>query len=248
MASAPLAIADEVATALATAIADEVAPKSVSATKNARTILISQNSFTLVVCRLPGLPNPLVRFQGWLLPTWLLTAASIKAVDSQDFALDPKETASPEFRSFSLAIPPPVVPEETVLAPRQLATETKACRGAFPKPRSYRPSTIAGIDKDGRTTTPRWPVADLRSGIELKTGHGAPTEPGQCVKAVALVDEHDLVDLADDEDVGSQGVVDAAYKDRHSSPGLSGQQSTSQHDESRAFECGCFPLARKQPR
>jgi hypothetical protein len=37
MASAPLAIADEVATALATAIADEVAPKSDTVTKNART-------------------------------------------------------------------------------------------------------------------------------------------------------------------------------------------------------------------
>jgi len=37
MASAPLAIADEVATALATAITDEVAPKSDTVTKNART-------------------------------------------------------------------------------------------------------------------------------------------------------------------------------------------------------------------
>jgi hypothetical protein len=35
---------------------------------------------------------------------------------------------------------------------------------------------------------------------------------------------HYLVDRADDEDVGSQGVVDAAYKNRHCSPkGLSGQ-------------------------
>jgi hypothetical protein len=67
-----------------------------------------------------------------------------------------------------------------------------------------------------------WPVAGLRSGNELKAGHGEPTEPGQRVKAVALVDVHDLVDLADDEDVGSQGVVDAAYKDRHSSPRVVG--------------------------
>ena len=65
-------------------------------------------------------------------------------------------------------------------------------------------------------------MADLGSGNELKAGHSEPTEPGQCVKAVALVDEHDLVDLADDEDVGSQGVVDAAYKDRHSSPRVVG--------------------------
>jgi len=66
------------------------------------------------------------------------------------------------------------------------------------------------------------PVAGLRSGNELKAGHGEPTEPGQRVKAVALVDVHHLVDLADDEDVGSQGVVDAAYKDRHSSPRVVG--------------------------
>jgi hypothetical protein len=33
---------------------------------------------------------------------------------------------------------------------------------------------------------------------------------------------HHLVDLADDEDVGSQGIVDAAYKDRHGSPGVVG--------------------------
>jgi hypothetical protein len=33
---------------------------------------------------------------------------------------------------------------------------------------------------------------------------------------------HHLVDLANDEDVGSQGVVDAAYKDRHSSPRVVG--------------------------
>jgi hypothetical protein len=37
----------------------------------------------------------------------------------------------------------------------------------------------------------------------LKAGHGEPTEPGQRVKAVALVDVHHLVDLADNEDVGS---------------------------------------------
>src|SRR6516162_11595531 len=81
-----------------------------------------------------------------------------------------------------------------------------------------------------RTPTPRWPVAGLRSGNDLKAGHGEPTEPGQRVKAVALVDLHHFVDLADDEDVGGQGVVDAAYKDRHCSPkGLSGQRSRSQH-------------------
>jgi len=74
----------------------------------------------------------------------------------------------------------------------------------------------------GRTPTPRWPAAGLRSGNELKAGHGEPTEPGQRVKAVALVDVHHLVDLADDKDVGSQGVVDAAYKDRHSSPRVVG--------------------------
>src|SRR6516164_5598930 len=62
----------------------------------------------------------------------------------------------------------------------------------------------------GQTPTPRWPVAGLRSGSELKAGHGEPTEPGQLVIAVALVDVHYLVDLADDEDIGSQGVVDAA--------------------------------------
>jgi hypothetical protein len=37
---------------VAPAIADEVAPKSTNTTKNARTMLISQDSFTLVVCRL----------------------------------------------------------------------------------------------------------------------------------------------------------------------------------------------------
>ena len=64
-----------------------------------------------------------------------------------------------------------------------------------------------------RTPTPRWPVAGLRSGNKLKAGHGEPTEPGQRVIAVALVDVHYLVDLADDEDVASQGVVDAAADD-----------------------------------
>jgi hypothetical protein len=37
-----------------------------------------------------------------------------------------------------------------------------------------------------------------------------------------LVDLHHLVDLADVKHVGSQGVVDAAYKDRHSSPRVVG--------------------------
>ena len=81
-----------------------------------------------------------------------------------------------------------------------------------------------------RTPTPRWPVAGLRSGNKLKAGHGEPTEPGQRVIAVALVDVHYLVDLADDEDVASQGVVDAAYKaGRHGSPRVFGARSTSQH-------------------
>ena len=81
-----------------------------------------------------------------------------------------------------------------------------------------------------RTPTPRWPVAGVRSGNKLKAGHGEPTEPGQRVIAVALVDVHHLVDLADDEDVASQGVVDAAYKaGRHGSPRVFGARSTSQH-------------------
>jgi len=60
-----------------------------------------------------------------------------------------------------------------------------------------------GLFPGGRTPTPRWPVAGLRSGNKLKAGHGETTEPGQRVKTVALVDVHHLVDLADDEDVGS---------------------------------------------
>src|SRR6516162_950807 len=79
-----------------------------------------------------------------------------------------------------------------------------------------------GLFSGGRTPTPRWPVVGLRSGNELKAGHGEPTEPGQRVIAVALVDVHHLIDLADDEDVASQGVVDAAYKDRHGSPRVVG--------------------------
>ena len=54
---------DEVAE-VAAAIADEVAPKSASATKNARTMLISKTSFTLVVCRLLALGNSLMRLRG----------------------------------------------------------------------------------------------------------------------------------------------------------------------------------------
>ena len=54
---------------------------------------------------------------------------------------------------------------------------------------------------------------------ELEAGNGELTEPGQRVIAVALIDVHHLVDLADDEDVGN---LDAAYKDRHSSPRVVG--------------------------
>ena len=91
-----------------------------------------------------------------------------------------------------------------------------------------------------RTPTPRWPVAGVRSGNKLKAGHGEPTEPGQRVIAVALVDVHHLIDLADDEDVGSLGVVDAAYKDRHGSPRVVGATIHNRSiDESQcAFECG----------
>src|SRR6516225_4723076 len=54
-----------------------------------------------------------------------------------------------------------------------------------------------GLFPGRRTPTPRWPVAGLRSGNELKAGHGETTEPGPRVIAVALVDVHHLIDLAE---------------------------------------------------
>jgi hypothetical protein len=85
---------------------------------------------------------------------------------------------------------------------------------------------------------------------ELEAGHGELTEPRQRVIAVAHIDVRYLVGLADAEYVVSQGVVDAAHKDRHSSPRVVGGNDPHRSiDESQcAYECGLAEKKASLPR
>jgi hypothetical protein len=70
--------------------------------------------------------------------------------------------------------------------------------------------TITLIMMPGPAST----VAGLRSGDGLKPRHGEPTKR-QHVIAVTLLDLQNLIDTADGQEVGGQGVVDAADKAGH---------------------------------